>query len=58
MIDQIYDRDYQAGRDELHGGIDALVRKLSDAVTPVLAALHRVQWDAPWNVQSGPRASA
>ena len=58
MIDQIYDRGYQSGRADLNGGIDALVRKLRDAVTPALAALHRVQWDAPWNVQSGPRANA
>ena len=58
MIDQIYDRGYQAGRANLHAGVDALVRKLRDAVSPALTALHRVQWDAPWNVQSGPRANA
>ena len=44
MRDELYDRDYQAGRDALHGGIDNFVRNLADG----LAQLHRVQWSAPW----------
>jgi hypothetical protein len=51
MVDEIYDRGYQAGRSELHAGIDALVRKLRDAFGPALLALHHVEWDAPWNAK-------
>ena len=55
MIDEIYDRGYQAGRAELHDGIDALIRKVGGAVTPALRAIHRLEWDAPWLNQAKPR---
>ena len=55
MIDEIYDRGYQAGRTELHDGIDALVRKLGITISPALAAIHRFEWDAPWLMPSNPR---
>jgi hypothetical protein len=48
MVDEIYDRRYQAGRAQLHNGIDALLGKLSHAFGPALLALHHVEWDAPW----------
>ena len=51
MIDEIYDRGYQAGRAELHNGIDALVRTVRDALAPALVALHHVEWDAPWTAR-------
>ena len=50
MMDEIFDRGYQAGRAELHNGIDALARKVRDAVAPALSAIHHFEWDAPWNV--------
>jgi hypothetical protein len=49
MIDEIYDRGHQAGRAQLHDGIDTLLRKLRDAFVPALTALHHVEWDAPWD---------
>ena len=49
MMDEIYDRGYQAGRAELHDGVDTLLAKVRDALAPALTALHRVEWDAPWN---------
>lgn len=55
MIDEIYDRGYQAGRDELHDGIDALVRKVRGALTPALSAIHRFEWDAPWLNEAKPK---
>jgi len=55
MIDEIYDRGYQAGRAELHNGIDALVRRVRDAVAPALTALHHVEWDAPWQATAKPK---
>ena len=44
MRDEIFDRDYQAGRDALHDGIDRLVAGMGRA----LRVLHSMQFDAPW----------
>ena len=56
MIDEIYDRGYQAGRAELHDGIDALLRKIRNVVSPALSAIHHFEWDAPWNADSNGKA--
>lgn len=45
MRDELYDREYQAGRDALHDGIDRLV----DATMQAFRALAAIQFDAPWN---------
>ena len=55
MMDEIYDRGYQAGRAELHDGIDALIRKVRGALAPALTALHHLEWDAPWVNRARPR---
>jgi len=52
MIDEIYDRGYQAGRTQLNDGIDKLLSKLRDALAPAFTALHHIEWDAPWDVPS------
>jgi len=44
MRDEIFDRDYQAGRDALHDGIDRLIQGAGKS----LRVLHRLQFDAPW----------
>jgi hypothetical protein len=48
MVDEIYDRGYQAGRDALHDGVDALGRKIGAAFAPALSAIYHFEWDAPW----------
>jgi hypothetical protein len=58
MMDEIYDRGYQAGRAELHAGIDALVGKIRNAIAPALSAIHHFEWDAPWNTKSNGKAKA
>lgn len=50
MRDELFDRDYLAGRAALHQGIDRLIGNFSQA----LNALHRIQFDAPW--RSSPRS--
>ena len=45
MRDEFYDRDYQAGRDALHGGIDRLVASTMQTFRVIAA----IQFDAPWN---------
>ena len=44
MRDEIYDRDYQAGRSALHDGID----RLAAATLQTFKALAAIQFDAPW----------
>ena len=48
MIDEIYDRGYQAGRVELHDGIDRLVKKVGSGLSATFRAIQRAQFDAPW----------
>jgi hypothetical protein len=56
MVDEIYDRGYQAGRAELHDGMDALVRKIRNAFAPALSAIHHFEWDAPWDAKAKSKA--
>lgn len=49
MIDEIFDRQYQAGRAELHDGIDRLVRRVGGGLSRTFEAMRRVQYDAPWD---------
>ena len=58
MMDEIYDRGYQAGRAELHDGIDRLIGKIASALRPALTALHHVEWDAPWHARHGRGSNA
>ena len=44
MRDEIFDRDYQAGRNALHDGIDRLIAGAGKS----LQVLHSIQFDAPW----------
>lgn len=44
MRDEIYDRDYQAGRAELHSGIDRLIASTAAA----FRKLAEIQFAAPW----------
>jgi hypothetical protein len=47
MRDELFDRDYQAAREALHCGVDAFVKNLANG----FAALHRIQWSAPWKAR-------
>jgi len=44
MVDEIYDRQYQAGRAELNAGLG----RGFAAIGRGLEALHRFEWSAPW----------
>ncbi len=51
MRDELFDRDFQAGRADLFAGIE----RLGQLVTDGLRSLHRKQWDAPWKKTAGPK---
>ena len=48
MVDELYDRGDQAGRAELHAGIDRLVTKIGRELGKSFSAIHRFEWSSPW----------
>jgi hypothetical protein len=48
MQDEIFDRQYQAGRAEFNAGIDRALAAIGQTIGDSLKALHRIEWDAPW----------
>jgi len=48
MIDEIFDRQYQSGRNELNAGLDRLFATIGREIGKSLAAVHRFEWNAPW----------
>ena len=48
MMDEIFDRTYQAGRADLNAGLDRGFRRLGATIGKGLDALHRAEWSAPW----------
>ena len=48
MMDEIFDRQYQSGRNELNAGLDRAFGKIGQEFSRTFEALHRIQWNAPW----------
>jgi hypothetical protein len=48
MRDELFDRSYAAGRAELNAGIDRALKKIIRGASVSFAALHRLEWSAPW----------
>ena len=58
MVDELYDRNFQAARAELNAALLAIGRKFRRGIAPSLLAIHHFEWDAPWNGKRVPRAKA
>ena len=54
MRDEIFDREYQAGRDALNDGIDKAVHAIGDFFATTGRAIHRFEFDAPWQRTAAP----
>ena len=52
MNDELFDRDYQAGRAELNAGIDRAIAGIGRTLGDSLNVLHRIEWNAPWQAKS------
>ena len=52
MMDEIFDRNYQAGRAQFNADIDRGLARVSKVLGTSFKALHRVQWSAPWAANS------
>ena len=48
MVDEIFDRHYQAGRNELNAAVIDLFARLSSAVGNSFNVLNRIEYSAPW----------
>lgn len=58
MIDEIYDRNYQAARAGLNAGIDRGLTRLARNFGDSLKVLHRIEWSAPWQSSKKPARRA
>ena len=52
MVDEIFDRGYQAGRAELNAGIDRAFAAIGRELGKSFSVLHRIEWNAPWAAKS------
>ncbi len=48
MRDELFDRDYQAAREDLNNGLDRLITRIVRGTAVTFDAIHRVEWSAPW----------
>ena len=48
MIDEIFDRQYQAGRDALNATIANAFARFGRAVGDAFQVLNKIEYDAPW----------
>ena len=51
MVDEIFDRHYQAGRNELNAAILDLAGRFGTACGNALSVLNRIEYSAPWAVK-------
>ena len=48
MVDEIFDRGYQAARTQLNASVAKAFSQLTHTIGDGLRALHRLDWNAPW----------
>jgi len=48
MVDEIFDRHYQAGRTELNRALVDMIKGLGRNIGLSLRVLNRIQFSAPW----------
>ena len=52
MIDDLFDRDYQAGRQALNADISKLAKRFAAAFTNAFKVLNRIEYSAPWALKA------
>ncbi len=48
MIDEMFDRDYRAGREALNSAIVDIATRFGQAVGNAFKVLNRIEYSAPW----------
>lgn len=56
MKDEIYDRTYQHGRDQLNQDLGRAFDRLGGAIGNAFKVLNRLEYSAPWNRHDKPAA--
>jgi hypothetical protein len=51
MVDEIFDRQYQAGRDALNATIASAFRSVAHAVGNAFKVLNKIEYETPWTVK-------
>lgn len=51
MLDEIYDRHYQVGRDALTASIASGFSRLGNAIGNAFQVLNRIEYQAPWTAK-------
>ena len=51
MVDEIFDRQYQAGRADLNRTILTIAVKLGKSIGDAFKVLNRIEYSAPWQVK-------
>jgi hypothetical protein len=52
MIDEIFDRHYREGRNELNAAILGFASRIGKSVGNAFAVLNRIEYSAPWAPKS------
>jgi hypothetical protein len=52
MVDEIFDRQYRSGRNELNAAILAVTTRLGHAVGNAFRVLNRIEYSAPWTASA------
>jgi len=48
MVDELYDRQYQAGRQQLHASIADALGRFGHAVSNAFEVLVKIEYQSPW----------
>jgi hypothetical protein len=48
MIDEIFDRNYQAGRKDMNAALLALISRGGRSIINAFNVLNRIEYSAPW----------
>ena len=54
MMDEIFDRQFQAGRAALNAGLDRGFERLGGSLMSAFETLNRIQFAAPWATSRRP----
>lgn len=52
MIDEIFDRQYRASRQQLNASLSTAAAGAVAAIANAFAVLNRIEYSAPWNERS------
>lgn len=51
MIDEIFDRHYQAGRQQLNASVLDGITRFASAALNAFTVLNRIEYQSPWTVK-------